>query len=98
GLGVEDRRGTALLPPSPWARRGGGLEDDRQRLHRADHQGAADGVRRGDEPPDRAPDGGLDWIGARRRSRSRTGLSRGAARAPLWRVSWRCRRRRTRGG
>ena len=35
---------------------------DRQRLHRADHQGAADGVRGRDEPADRAPDGGLDWL------------------------------------
>ncbi len=33
---------------------------DRQRLHRADRQGAADGVRGRDEPPDRAADGGLD--------------------------------------
>ena len=63
GLRLEDRRGAALLPPGPRARRGGGLEDDRQRLHRADHQGAADGVRGRDEPPDRAADGRLDWLG-----------------------------------
>ena len=35
---------------------------DRQRLHRADRQGAADGVRRRDEPADRAADGGLHWL------------------------------------
>ena len=40
-------------------RRGGGEQADRQRLHRADRQGAADGVRGRDEPPDRAPDGRL---------------------------------------
>ena len=45
--------------------RGGGLEDDRQRLHRADHQGAPDGVRGRDEPPDRAADGGIDWLAPR---------------------------------
>ena len=44
GLGLEGRRGAALLPPGARPRRGGGLEDDRQRLHRADRQGAADGV------------------------------------------------------
>ena len=70
---------------TPRPRRGRGLEDDRQRLHRAGHQGAADGVRGRAQPPDRAADGGLDWLarplsgepstepgspsGARRRSR-----------------------------
>ena len=43
-------------------RRGGGLEDDRQRLHRAGRQGAADGVRGRAQPPDRAADGRLDWL------------------------------------
>ena len=47
---------------TPRPRRGGGVEDDRQRLHRADRQGAADGVRGRDEPPDRAADGRLDWL------------------------------------
>ena len=42
--------------------RGGGRQAHRQRLHRADRQGAADGVRGRDEPPDRAADGGLDWL------------------------------------
>src|SRR5439155_16464243 len=32
---------------------------DRLRVHRADREGAADGVRGRDEPPDPAPDGGL---------------------------------------
>ena len=45
GDGLENRRRAALLPAEPRARRGGGLEDDRQRLHRAGHQRAADGVR-----------------------------------------------------
>ena len=35
------------------------VDDDRQRLRRADRQGAADRVRGRDEPPDRAPDGRL---------------------------------------
>ena len=47
-------------------RRGGGRQADRQRLHRADRQGAPDGVRGRDEPPDRAPDGGLNWLALRR--------------------------------
>ena len=50
---------------SPRHLRGGGRQADRQRLHRADRQGAADGVRGRDEPPDRAADGGLDWLGDR---------------------------------
>ena len=72
---LEDRRGADLLPPVPRAGRGGGLQDDRQRVHRADHQGAPDGVRGRDEPPDRAADGGLDWLSPPppRRLRSRTG-------------------------
>jgi catechol 2,3-dioxygenase-like lactoylglutathione lyase family enzyme len=37
----------------------GGERDDRERLRRADHEGAAARVRRRDEPPDPAPDGGL---------------------------------------
>ena len=62
GLRLEDRRGAALLPAEPRHPRGRGLQDDRQRLHRADRQGAPDGVRGRDEPPDRAPDGGLHWL------------------------------------
>ena len=46
----------------PRARRGGGLEDDRQRLHRAGHQRAADGVRGRAQPADRAADGGVNWL------------------------------------
>ena len=46
------------------------VEADRQRLHRADHQGAADGVRGRDEPADRAADGGLDWLALRPSSRA----------------------------
>ena len=38
---------------------------DRERLHRADHEGAADGVRGRDEPAHRAPDGGKHWLARR---------------------------------
>ena len=61
---LEGRRGPALLPDVARHLRGGGLQADRQRVHRADHQGAPDGVRGRDEPADRAADGGLDWLGA----------------------------------
>ena len=58
GDGVEDRRRAALLPDEPWAVRGAGDEHGRQRLHRADHAHAPDGVRRRVEPADRTADGG----------------------------------------
>ena len=61
---LEGRRGAAVLPAVARHRRGGGRQADRQRLHRADRQGAADGVRGRDEPADRAADGGLDWLSA----------------------------------
>ena len=96
GDGLEDRRRADLLPPEPRARRGGGLEDDRQRVHRAGHQGAADGVRGRAQPADRAADGGLDWLRSSRPSRA--GLRRGAVRAPLSRRSCRFPTRRRRGG
>ena len=64
----EGRRGAALLPPVPRAGRGRGVQAHRQRLHRADRQGAPDGVRGRDEPPHRAPDGGLNWLAPRRRT------------------------------
>ena len=57
GDGLEDRRGAALLPDVARALRGGGVGDDRLRLRRADHEGAAARVRRRDEPADPAPDG-----------------------------------------
>ena len=54
---------------------------DRQRLHRADRQGAPDGVRGRDEPPDRAPDGGLHWLaGSRSRYRSSRASPAGSSR------------------
>jgi hypothetical protein len=62
GLRLQDRRGAALLPDEPRHPRGRGRQADRQRLHRADRQGAPDGVRGRDEPPHRAPDGGLHWL------------------------------------
>ena len=84
GVGLEGRRGPALLPAEPRPERGRCDEDDRQRLRRADREGAADGVRGRAEPADRAPDG--------RRGRARAGLV-GDIRPPLhtgegrrWRV------------
>src|SRR5205814_3730834 len=56
---LEDRRGAALLPDVPRALGDRGLGDDRLRLRRADHEGAAARVRGRDEPLDPAPDGGL---------------------------------------
>ena len=57
GDSLEDRRGAALLPDEPRPHGGRGERDDRLRLHRADHEGAAAGVRGRDEPADPAPDG-----------------------------------------
>ena len=54
---LQGRLRAALLPDEPRHERGRGERHDRQRLHRADRQGAADGVRGRDEPPDPAPDG-----------------------------------------
>ena len=59
GHRVEDRRRAALLPDEPRPLRGAGDGHDRQRLHRADHQDAPDGIRRRVEPPHRTPDGRL---------------------------------------
>ena len=93
---LEDRRRAALLPAEPRPRRGGGLEDDRQRLHRAGDQGAADGVRGRAQPADRAADGGQHWLAPRRPNR--LGFRRGAAEAPLSPRSCRCRTPRRRAG
>ena len=54
----------ALLPDEPRPLRGRGERHDRERLHRADRQGAADGVRGRDEPPHPAPDGGRGRVTA----------------------------------
>ncbi len=67
GERLQDRRGAALLPDEPRALRGRGLDADRQRVHRAAGQGAADGIRRRDEQAHPAPDGRLG--GVRPRSR-----------------------------
>ena len=93
---LEDRRRAALLPAEPRPRRGGGLEDDRQRLHRAGDQGAADGVRGRAQPADRAADGGQHWLAPRRPNR--LGFRRGAAEAPLSPRSCRCPTPRRRAG
>ncbi len=56
-LGLADRRGAALLPDEPRAERSRSEHDDCKRLHRAAGQGAADGIRRRDESPDRTANG-----------------------------------------
>ena len=63
GDGLEGRRGAALLSDEPWPERERGLHDDRQRLHRADRQGTAAGVRRRAEPADPAGDVRLGRLG-----------------------------------
>ena len=60
--------------------RGGGLEDDRQRLHRAGHQGAADGVRGRAQPLIELQMEGSHWLRSRP---NRLGFPRGARGAPL---------------
>ncbi len=62
GQRLQDRRGAALLPDEPRALRGRGLDPDRQRVHRAARQGAADGIRRRDEQAHPAPDGRLGGV------------------------------------
>ena len=57
GDGLEGGRGADLLPDEPRPEPGRGDEHDRQRLHRADRQGAAAGVRGRAEPADPAGDG-----------------------------------------
>ena len=59
---LEGRRGAALLPHDPRSERGRGVQAHRQRVHRADRQGAPDGVRGRDEPSHRIADGGLNWL------------------------------------
>ncbi len=56
---LQGQRGPALLPDEPRHDRVRGDGDDRARLRRADRARAADGVRAGAQPADRAADGGL---------------------------------------
>ena len=56
-------RRPALLHGLARLHRGRGRGDDRQRLHRAGDQGAADGVRGRAQPPDSAGDGRLHRLG-----------------------------------
>ena len=58
GHRLEGRRRPALLPDEPRPHGAAGDGDDRERLHRADHQDAADGVRGRAVPADRAQHGG----------------------------------------
>ena len=62
GQRLADRRGAAVLSHQPRPDRSRGQHDDRQRLYRAAGQRAADGIRRRDEPPDRAADGRLGGL------------------------------------
>src|SRR5260370_41814561 len=48
-----------LLPDEPGHNTDRGRDDDRQRVHRAVHQGTAAGVRGGAQPADPSGDGGL---------------------------------------
>ena len=57
GHRLQGRLRAALLPDEPRPVGGRGQRHDRERLHRADRQGAADGVRGRDEPAHPAPDG-----------------------------------------
>ena len=57
GQRLADRRGATVLPDEPRTVGARGQHDDRQRLHRAVGQRAADGIRRGNEPADRVADG-----------------------------------------
>src|SRR5581483_11689024 len=72
GDGVEDRRGAALLPDVARAVGGRGVGDDRLRLRRADHEGAAARVRSRDEPAHSAADGRICWLTPPRRPRTRS--------------------------
>ena len=54
---LQGQRRPALLPDVPRHGAGRGDGDDRARLHRADRQGAADGVRPRAQPAHRAADG-----------------------------------------
>ncbi len=57
GERLADRRRAAVLPAKPRPDRGRSQLDDRQRLHRTAGERAADGIRRRNEPADRAADG-----------------------------------------
>ena len=70
---LQDRRGAALLPHVARALRVRGERDDRLRLRRADHQGAAARVRRRDEQADPAADGGVGRLARCRAHRLRVG-------------------------
>ena len=77
GQRLEDRRRAIVLSDQPRPVRGRGQHDDRQRLHRAAGQGAADGIRRRNEPPDRAADGRHGrLIAARQHATSAASVSR----------------------
>ena len=86
GDGEQGVRRAALLSPEPRAERDGGQDDDRQRLLRAVHQGAADGVRGRAEPTHQPADGRVDWlmpsVVAPRRYRLPAPIGRSAAGVP----------------
>ncbi len=57
GQRLANRRGAIVLSHQPRPVGSRGQHDDRQRLHRAAGERAADGIRRRDEPADRTADG-----------------------------------------
>src|SRR4029453_7442354 len=57
GHRLQDRRRPAVLPPVARPVGGRGHGHDRARVHRADLQGTADGVRARAQPPHRPADG-----------------------------------------
>src|SRR5262249_40239988 len=65
GHGLEDRRRAALLSHEPRNSGGRGGRDDREWIHRADHEGAANGVRGRDEPPHSTSDGRIGRLSRR---------------------------------
>ena len=70
GDGLQGERRPAVLPHEPRPHRGRGHGDDRARVHRADRQGTADGVRAGAQPADRDADGGRGRMSSTPRHRS----------------------------
>jgi Fe-S cluster assembly protein SufB len=66
GHRLQGERGAAVLPDAARPHRGGGDGHDRARIHRADRQGAPDGVRPGAQPAHRDPDGGCGRLIRRR--------------------------------
>jgi len=90
-----DLRRPALLHGHPRLQRGRGSRDDRQRFHRAGHEGAPDGVRGRAQPFDPARDDRFDRLAARPVGGAAcaavaraTGLLAGRGARLVWVVGW----------